>query len=667
MSATKNKPCPTLLKPWTDFPDLQQQLFERIYEYIPRNAELFSSTQYLTELGQDLCDRPLASEKDLEAYQRLAIERPTTHIISHLQQIEEARREFNLSGGIIFENHANTLSDSNEEVQQSLQDLRISSKGQASSSNPKPRNADQICVYKEADGTQNLCMVVEYKPSHKLSVFNLRAGLMQADKGSMNIPEDVINRITIPTDPEDKFVYHSEWLATAALTQTYAYMIENGLEYSKLTTGEADVLLQLKEDEPHTLYYHLAEPKFEAEAQSEVDILLCRTAVAQTLTFCLMALDSKPRSQKWRNDALDTAYRAVIDHEAILRQIPAEEKTLTPPPSVFYARIHSFKRSPIKLRPRKSRKARNSCGSADIIVHEDPQSPSSSSDGAADVDTPSKSRARTRRAVLGQMRSTKSSQAVEESDIRHQRYCTYACLLGLVRERSLDGACPNVNTHSAHGDGIHHALDRESLAKQMSRQLAQDPDNGCEPLGKQGARGALFKLTLESYGYTFVAKGTVAVFEAKLKHEGLVYQHLDKVQGELIPVYLGNIALVRPYFLDFGVRIVHMLLMSWAGEQAREDLMLAMGQDLAVETSRAVTQMLGYGVEHRDVRPPNVLWNPETRNVVLVDFERSEILKQVPVLQEISPNRKRNREHTHFDSSCRNLPTAASLLKDANG
>ncbi|CAM6031900.1 unnamed protein product [Sphagnum compactum] len=28
------------------------------------------------------------------------------------------------------------------------------------------------------------------------------------------------------------------------------------------------------------------------------------------------------------------------------------------------------------------------------------------------------------------------------------------------------------------------------------------------------------------------------------------------------------------------------------------------------------------------VRPPNVLWNPEIRNVVLVDFERLEILKQ---------------------------------------
>lgn len=96
-------------------------------------------------------------------------------------------------------------------------------------------------------------------------------------------------------------------------------MIENGLEYSKLATGEADVFLQLKEDEPHILYYHLAESTMEAEAQDEADILLCRTAVSQTLSFCLMALDSKPRSQKWRNHALGTGSKAVIDDEAILR------------------------------------------------------------------------------------------------------------------------------------------------------------------------------------------------------------------------------------------------------------------------------------------------------------------------------------------------------------
>ena len=137
-------------------------------------------------------------------------------------------------------------------------------------------------------------MLVEYKPPHKLSAFNLRAGLLWADNGFMDIPKDVINRITIPTDPAEKFVYHSERLIAAALTQTYGYMIENGLKYSKLATGEADVFLLIKEDEPHTLYYHLAEPNIEAEAHSEVDILLCRTAVAQTLTLCLMAVNSKP-------------------------------------------------------------------------------------------------------------------------------------------------------------------------------------------------------------------------------------------------------------------------------------------------------------------------------------------------------------------------------------
>jgi hypothetical protein len=48
-----------------------------------------------------------------------------------------------------------------------------------------------------------------------------------------------------------------------------------------------------------------------------------------------------------------------------------------------------------------------------------------------------------------------------------------------------------------------------------------------------------------------------------------------------------------------------------------------------------------------------MLWNPEIRNVVLVDFERSEILKQVSVLQETSPNRKR--KHLHLDPEAKSF------------
>ncbi|SLM39820.1 Protein kinase-like domain [Lasallia pustulata] len=143
----------------------------------------------------------------------------------------------------------------------------------------------------------------------------------------------------------------------------------------------------------------------------------------------------------------------------------------------------------------------------------------------------------------------------------------------------------------------------------------------------------------------------MTAFKAKLKHEGLVYRHLNEVQGELIPVYLGNISLIRPYFLDSGVRIVQMLLMSWAGEQARKGLMSAMGRDLVAETSEAATKMLACGVEYRDIHPLNLLWNPEIRKMMLVDFERSEISKPMPILQEISPNR--NRKHLYItDSHC---------------
>jgi hypothetical protein len=153
-----------------------------------------------------------------------------------------------------------------------------------------------------------------------------------------------------------------------------------------------------------------------------------------------------------------------IDHEAILQQIPAEEKALSPPLSVFYARIHPFKWSPIILRLT-TRKARNSCGSADITVHEDPQSPSVSSDESPNVETPSKPRAPTRQSGTGQMHSAKSSQAAEKSEARHRHYCTLACLLRLVRKSPLDDSCPNVNAHRADKAGNHYALSRKSLAK----------------------------------------------------------------------------------------------------------------------------------------------------------------------------------------------------------
>jgi len=53
-----------------------------------------------------------------------------------------------------------------------------------------------------------------------------------------------------------------------------------------------------------------------------------------------------------------------------------------------------------------------------------------------------------------------------------------------------------------------------------------------------------------------IGLGTVA---RSMMHKGRMYDRLKSIQGKLIPIYLGNIDLDRPW-LDLGVRIIHMLL-----------------------------------------------------------------------------------------------------------
>lgn len=120
--------------------------------------------------------------------------------------------------------------------------------------------------------------VCEYKAPH------LRVGLRP-----MNIYKEVVNRKTIPTsaDPDGRFQYHAERLAAAAISQTYHYMMEGGLEYGLLTTGETIVFLKVDWQEPSTLYYHLAEPGPEVSAHPN-HFHSC-TAVGQYLAFTLFA------------------------------------------------------------------------------------------------------------------------------------------------------------------------------------------------------------------------------------------------------------------------------------------------------------------------------------------------------------------------------------------
>lgn len=94
-----------------------------------------------------------------------------------------------------------------------------------------------------------------------------------------------------------------------------------------------------------------------------------------------------------------------------------------------------------------------------------------------------------------------------------------------------------------------------------------------------------------------------------------------------MPVYLGNIDLIKRYFYDVDVQIMQMLLMLWASEVA-EDGNTA---NLKGEVRRSVQDLCHERVIHNDVRQPNILWNLERWRVMLVDFDRAEVLDDLPM------------------------------------
>lgn len=504
--------------------------------------------------------------------------------------------------GVVFENHANTLSDLAEEVQERLHvDHRTSA--------ARPLYADQICVYRNSEGIDSLLLIVEYKPPHKLSVHNLRAGLRP-----MNVLEEVVNRTTIPAEGDEKLRCNADRLVAAVVTQTFSQMIESGVEYSCVNTGEALVFLQVRQDDPTTVYYHLAEPNQEVAVDDDLGFLYPRTAISQMFSFCLMALKSSLRSQQWRDDASRRLPRYEVDYEAVLRQIPEEERKQTPSSAFKPSRYHVNPRSPYFFW---RRKARSSCHTDEAVGDQRASRSDRSDESAEGPETPTKS--------SGPAKGKEPAQRVGErsrSDIGARKYCTQACLLGLVQQTGLDKNCPNVALHRRRVKDNRHAVNKRMFRQLLQRQLGEDLDHDCEPLGKQGARGALFKITLRQFGYTLAGKGTVQAFVEDLRYEGRVYQRLKSLQGSVIPVHLGNIDLAKVYYLDIGVRIQHMTMMAWVGEQAAADGEVTHCQ-IDEQVRSTVEEIRWFGVTHGDLHGPNILWSQELERVMLIDFERS--------------------------------------------
>ncbi|KAH7131168.1 hypothetical protein EDB81DRAFT_135184 [Dactylonectria macrodidyma] len=655
----RNKWCPTYLRPWSDFLEQQRAIFGALYDTFPAQSRVFESRSFLTGLGNRISQRSIANEKTLEHFLHNSVEDPVRAIIEQLKQVEEVSSAFDIGNGIIFENHPHALSDVTEEV------VTRETPSTPPQTPDRTRDLnqlrpDQICVYRSNDvlaTTRTMIYVSEYKPPHKLTAPHLRLGLR-----AMNIPKDVVNRKTIPTsmDPDALFQYHADRLTASAVTQTYHYMMEGGLEYGLLTTGEAIVFLRVDWEEPETLYYHLAEPGPEASAHPH-HFHVC-TAVGQYLAFSLMALgppgERRMHGQEERRQATLNLSKWAEDFETTHRSIPENERQASDnSPAYKPTTYEGVDRSPYLLRGRRRRPSR-----VDQVENErlrkDPSESSDDESAPKLPDTPSPAERRSH----GGGQETRRSQRILAQRPRgggeqDRKYCTQKCLLGLVMGGFLDPVCPNVALHCRQDgcDRTHtrtracthtrHPVNHAEWLQLLWKQLERSLDDGITPLGEGGARGVLFQVTLLAYGYTFVSKGTVRAFIPDLQHEATVYERLKLIQGVNVPVFLGAIdlrSMNKIYYYDHRVYVVHMTFLSWAGHRINpaetvdgEGRLL---EDKAVQSLRAMHQE---GVIHKDVRVANMLFNAETNEVMIIDFERASLLKppRRPLAQ-LVPNKR---------------------------
>lgn len=662
-SNATGKLCPKFMRPWEDFLDQQDAMWSQLHKLSDtvKTAQVFAPVLSLETAGEAISTKKISSEKDLEFYERGMVENQVSRVIFYLSTDPLAREIFCLNGSVEFENHPNTLSSDNSEVVERMEQMnfRTPDKTSAKRTGSRPPQAtdsastlmhtDQICVYSVAENQKVACFIIEYKAPHKVTLVHFQAGLRPMDP-----MREVVHSPTMPSKDqhEEQIAYHSSHLVAAVVTQTFSYMIESGLQYGYICTGEAFVFLHIRAEDPTTVYYHLAIPNLDVESSTEWSTdpnganWLRWTAVGQVLAFTLRALQKPSLGPEWIDNAKDQLEIWKVDSQVVLEQIPEtvrkEIRNSTYKPSRRQLDLLTDK-SPYFLRLRNT----NVCGPRTSKITDDNENDDSNyeEDNDDGIDTPT-------RPSVRKHSSKQSAASRKRYDNRNSNralaYCTQRCLRGLLKGGMLDKACPNHELHRKHGR--RHSISSETFLSLMQLQLSENLEADCYPLHIQGARGALFQVRLISHGYTVAAKCTIYAFISDLLHEGLVYKQLENIQGIHIPVCLGNIDLDRVLSYNCGVQLRHMMFMAWGGkridyQRPAPDPQLVRKQ--AISTLDAIHDL---GILHKDVMPRNMLWNEEVQRVMIIDFERSVIMTPKPALAPpkrplvpISPNRKRKR------------------------
>lgn len=260
-----NRLFPKRILPWIDFPRLQENIWDKLNSEPTFTTQcLYPSNNQLEYVHGNVSNKQIYSEDSLRNFERDTVDNFVQAIIDVLTRDESLRQKFNIEGSVTFEDRPNPATKpSLEEAMEHMQvnnppsQQRHQKTGRARQrpgNNPQQgaapgrqrnRRADQFCVHVVADERRIPAYAVEFKAPHKLTLAELITGLHE-----MEPARDVIDK------DGDTFKFHATRLVAAVITQNFSYMVDSGVQYGYICTGEAFIFLHIPED-PTSVYYYL--------------------------------------------------------------------------------------------------------------------------------------------------------------------------------------------------------------------------------------------------------------------------------------------------------------------------------------------------------------------------------------------------------------------------
>lgn len=596
-----------------------------------------SITSYI---GTTISRKRAGNENAVDHFEKLAVEDPVWEILCPVLEDRGFRSKYQCAGLRFSNNRLDVAAPSSGSwgMQEGRGEEGLgrrrrtgSSKWAASESRgkPPPTRPDGWGVRTHLNKDESRAFVYDYKAAHKIAAGSVRSAVSKE-----TLFMEVVLRVNssrTQNDGEGGGQERMEDLIAIALAQVFDYMVRNGVAYGYVAAGKSLLLLHVDRSDLETLYCHACVPEEDVGHPSDEDWAsdnVAYTAVAQLASFCLLTL----HSDALRGALLDEASRTA---EAMLQTWPepyedaghilSSQDTDPPSASSSQATDANFISSAGATGRAVGLRSRSSCRTMDIVAGDDEDDDARPDEGPPGPQAPVGSRKRKNGPSSG---SSGEEDAKISESLPTRPYCTQQCLLGLKKGRALDHKCPNVDLHGTARGGSH-PIKGQEFARLVGQQLRQDPYRKCDALDRQrkwGSVGVLFKLELEPYGYTFVGKGALSGHPSDLVHEGCVYARLDALRGRAVPVYLGMVSLNRGHAIPGEIWIYNMMLMSWAGEKAAD----TKAPNLAAETERCLKAVAAEGVEQRDERDDNLLWNQERGCVMLIDFDRAVLAPSPP-------------------------------------